>query len=238
MGGVFAFRASARFFFWGVNFVGLPHRNGEFPLCNRRTGTHTSEHSEPRARALSELASHWCQTRNRALRTASSSEGARRQLRNSPRLPRPRAGGPGWGTARQAARMNEINLKPAHAVPNWKAPASTGKKQPAVEESQVEGASAGRSGGGARGNSFLPGASRLPGLCRCEEAHARGRLGPASWFCFKKWSVGTAPPAAAPCIAQPRSRLWRTARLTTLPKDSRSPCVGAAPDSGAAVVHW
>ena len=27
--------------------------------------------------------------------------------------------------------------------------------------------------------------------------------------------------------------------LTTLPKDSRSPCVGAAPDSGAAVVvHW
>ena len=26
--------------------------------------------------------------------------------------------------------------------------------------------------------------------------------------------------------------------LTTLPKDIRSPCVGAAPDSGAAIVNW
>ena len=35
--------------------------------------------------------------------------------------------------------MNEFNRKPVHAVPNWQAPASTGKKQPAIEESQVEG---------------------------------------------------------------------------------------------------
>ena len=38
--------------------------------------------------------------------------------------------------------MNEFNRKPAHAVPNWQAPASTEKKQPAIEESQVEGATA------------------------------------------------------------------------------------------------
>ena len=36
--------------------------------------------------------------------------------------------------------MNKFNRKPAHAVPNWQAPASTEKKQPAIKESQVEGA--------------------------------------------------------------------------------------------------
>ena len=36
--------------------------------------------------------------------------------------------------------MNEFSRKPAYAVPNWQAPASTGKTQPAIEESQVEGA--------------------------------------------------------------------------------------------------
>ena len=36
--------------------------------------------------------------------------------------------------------MNELNRKPAHAVPNWQAPANTGENQPAIEESQVEGA--------------------------------------------------------------------------------------------------
>ena len=42
--------------------------------------------------------------------------------------------------------MNEFNRKPAHAVPNWQAPASTGKKQPAIDESQVEGAVFGPAG--------------------------------------------------------------------------------------------
>ena len=35
------------------------------------------------------------------------------------------------------------------------------------------------------------------------------------------------------------AELVDTVLLNTLPKDSRSPCVGAAPDSGVAVaVHW
>ena len=36
------------------------------------------------------------------------------------------------------AWVNEFNRKPAHTVPNWQAPASTEKKEPAIEEPQVE----------------------------------------------------------------------------------------------------
>ena len=52
-------------------------------------------------------------------------------------------------------------------------------------------------------------------------------------------------PLVSTCVSevvQHRKTLFAIVRLTTLPKDSRSPCVGAdvgaAPDSGAAVVHW
>ena len=42
--------------------------------------------------------------------------------------------------------MNGFSHKPAHGVLNWQAPASTRKKQPAVEESQVSAAGKGASG--------------------------------------------------------------------------------------------